>query len=91
LISRSSGELLGSDIDQSHALTRSERALTLGREKKTYDYEGASLANLVCALTGVLSLSRPALSQTFEVVHQIEGRLQFKGGAVCLLQFQVPQ
>lgn len=37
---------------------------------------------MVCALTGVLAVSHPARSQTFEVVHQVEGRLQFKGGAV---------
>lgn len=37
---------------------------------------------MVCALTGVLAVAHPARSQTFDVVHQIEGRLQFKGGAV---------
>jgi tetratricopeptide (TPR) repeat protein len=38
---------------------------------------------MVCILTGVLAAALPARSQSFEVVHQIEGRLQFKGGAVA--------
>jgi tetratricopeptide (TPR) repeat protein len=34
------------------------------------------------ALTGVLAVAYPAQSQTFEVVHQIEGRLHYKNGTV---------
>jgi Flp pilus assembly protein TadD len=35
-----------------------------------------------CALTGVLAVAHPAQSQTFEVVHQIEGRLHYRNGTV---------
>jgi tetratricopeptide (TPR) repeat protein len=37
---------------------------------------------MVCTLTGILALAYPARSQEEEVVHQIEGRLQFKTGTV---------
>lgn len=38
---------------------------------------------MVCTLTGMLALAYPARSQEGEVVHQIEGRLQFKTGTVA--------
>lgn len=41
------------------------------------------MMTMVCALTGVLAVGYPAQSQTFEVVHQIEGRLQHKNGTVA--------
>ena len=44
---------------------------------------------VICSLTGVLAVAYPVRSQTFEVVHQIEGRLQFKGGAVSGLRIRL--
>lgn len=44
---------------------------------------------MACALAGVLAVARPSPSQTFEVVHQVEGRLQFKGGAVSGMRIRL--
>ncbi|SRR6266498_332626 len=43
---------------------------------------GPWMITVVCALTGLLTFAYPAQSQDVQVVHQIEGRLQFKTGTV---------
>jgi tetratricopeptide (TPR) repeat protein len=44
---------------------------------------------MVCTLTGILAFAYPARSQEQEVVHQIEGRLQFKTGTVAGLRVRL--